>query len=75
MTVVDDTTSEPVETFSVGLGNVVNATITKNRGTATIAASDQVGPPRGTAEAAGDEQPVDRRQKCCCRGWCWRRGL
>ncbi len=44
VTVVDDTTSEPVETFSVGLGNVVNATITKSRGTATIAASDQVTP-------------------------------
>ncbi len=44
VTVVDDVVSEPVETFSVGLGNAANATITKSRGTATIEASDQVTP-------------------------------
>jgi hypothetical protein len=41
VTVVDDALAETVETFSVGLGDAVNATITKSRGTATIEASDQ----------------------------------
>ena len=42
VTVVDDALSEPIETFSVSLGDVVNGAITKSRGTATIEASDQV---------------------------------
>jgi len=41
VTVVDDTAAESSEDFSVGLGDPVNATITKNRGTASIEASDQ----------------------------------
>jgi chitinase len=41
VTVVDDALAETVETFSVGLGDAVNATITKSRGVATIEASDQ----------------------------------
>ena len=57
VTVVDDTTSEPVETFSVGLGNVVNATITKSRGTATIAASDQVTPTGAPPRPPGTNNP------------------
>ncbi len=39
---VDDALPETIETFSVGLGDPVNATITKSRGVATIEASDQV---------------------------------
>ena len=42
VTVVDDDLAEPVETFSVNLGNAVNAVITKSRGTATIESSDLV---------------------------------
>jgi hypothetical protein len=49
VTVADDAIAEPVETFSVTLGDAVNAAITKSRGTATIEASDQVGTsPSGT---------------------------
>ena len=47
VTVFDDPTAEAAETFNVGLGNPVNATITKANGTGTIAPSDQaevVGP-------------------------------
>ncbi len=44
VTVIDDALSETIETFSVSLGDVVNGTITKNRGVATIEASDQVTP-------------------------------
>lgn len=44
VSVADDTLAEPFETFSVSLGDPVNATITKNRGTATIEASDQAAP-------------------------------
>ena len=47
VTVFDDPTAEGAETFNVGLGNPVNATITKANGTGTIAPSDQaevVGP-------------------------------
>ncbi len=47
VTVFDDPIAEAAETFNVGLGNPVNATITKANGTGTIAPSDQaevVGP-------------------------------
>ena len=42
VTVLDDTVAEPTEDFFVGLGDPVNATITKNRGLGAIEASDQV---------------------------------
>ena len=42
ITVLDDTASEPTEDFFVGIGDAVNATITKNRGLGAIEASDQV---------------------------------
>lgn len=38
---IDDAVSEPIETYSVGLEDATNATVTKSRGTATIDASDQ----------------------------------
>jgi large repetitive protein len=41
VTVLDDGAAEFIETFSVSLGDPVNATITKSRGTAVIDASDQ----------------------------------
>lgn len=40
VTVLDDTAAESVENFSVSLDDAVNATITKNRGVASIEASD-----------------------------------
>jgi ribosomal protein L35AE/L33A len=43
VTVFDDADAEPNETFTVGLGNPVNGTITKATGTATIELSDQAG--------------------------------
>jgi hypothetical protein len=52
VTVFDDPLPEPVETFTVGLGNPVNATITKASGVGTIQASDQAevaGPPPAQA--------------------------
>ncbi len=42
VTVLDDGLTEPPETFSANLGNVVNATVTKGRGTATIESSDLI---------------------------------
>ena len=48
VTVFDDPLPESAETFNVGIGNPVNATITKASGIGTIAPSDQaevVGPP------------------------------
>ncbi len=48
VTVFDDPLPEPPETFAVGLGNPVNATITKGSGIGTIEASDLAdvaGPP------------------------------
>ena len=47
---LDDELAEPSETFSVGLGNAVNATITKSRGMATIESSDFA--PAGAAPQA-----------------------
>ncbi len=44
VTVLDDELAEPAETFSVGLGNPVNAVISKSRGTGTIESSDQAAP-------------------------------
>ena len=44
VTVLDDELAEPAETFSVGLGNPVNAIISKSRGTGTIESSDQAAP-------------------------------
>ncbi len=41
VSVLDDTESEPQETFAVDIHDATNATITKSRGTATIQASDQ----------------------------------
>ena len=41
---LDDELAEPAETFSVGLGNPVNAVISKIRGTGTIESSDQAAP-------------------------------
>jgi hypothetical protein len=40
VTIVDDDLAEPSETFSVGLGNAVNATIARSRAIATIESSD-----------------------------------
>lgn len=42
VTVLDDTATEPLEEFSVTIGDAVNAVITKSRGVASIEASDQV---------------------------------
>ncbi len=41
VTVLDDDLAEPDETFSLGLGNPVNAEIAKSRGVATIESNDQ----------------------------------
>lgn len=51
VSVIDDTDSEPAETFSVGLGNPVNATVTKASGIATVEASD--GPLAGAQGLGG----------------------
>ena len=48
VTVLDDTASEPVENFFLGIGDAVNATITKNRGLGAIEASDEVATPPTT---------------------------
>jgi Calx-beta domain-containing protein len=46
VTILDDTASEPTEEFFVGIGDPVNAAITKNRGVGSIEASDQVPGPQ-----------------------------
>jgi hypothetical protein len=48
VTVLDDTAPEPTEDFFVGIGDAVNATITKNRGLGAIEGSDQVAQPPTT---------------------------
>jgi Calx-beta domain-containing protein len=48
VTVLDDALPETSETFSVTLGDPLNATITKSRGTATIESSDQIATPSST---------------------------
>ncbi len=45
VTVLDDTASEPTEDFFLGIGDAVNATITKNRGLGAIDPSDQAALP------------------------------
>jgi hypothetical protein len=42
VTVIDDAVAEPVETFTVTLGDAVNAVILKSRGTAAIEANDRI---------------------------------
>jgi hypothetical protein len=53
VTIVDDATVEPAETFSLVLGDPTNAAISKSRGTATIEASDSV-----TATPSGTPRPT-----------------
>ncbi|MBA2359661.1 MAG: hypothetical protein H0V79_01775 [Actinobacteria bacterium] len=53
VTVLDDALVESAETFSVNLGDPVNAVITKSRGVATIEMSDQPAPTVVRPAAAG----------------------
>ena len=57
VTVFDDTAAELAETFSVGLGNPVNGTITKASGVATIEATIRVRSPA----APVPERPIPDR--------------
>jgi len=57
VTVVDDTAAESAETFFVGLGDPVNAAITKRTGTASIEASDQA-PTTPKPPTTPDVKPV-----------------
>ena len=71
VTVLDDTAAEPTEDFFVGIGDAVNATITKNRGLGAIEASDQVAqPPNDRSQAhreagLGARAPDDPRPAHC----------
>ncbi len=62
VTVFDDTDAEPAETFAVGLGNPVNATITKASGIGTIEASDlgEVAGPPVTPQAPIPTTPIKK---------------